>query len=62
MIAANINKEWVSKVTFKEFCKDVNISRLSYSEQCELWQIVTGKEPEIEKLETKKPKVKEGAN
>ena len=43
----NVNKDWALKVTFKEFCKDENISHLDYSEQCDLWQKVTGKEPTL---------------
>lgn len=57
----NVNKDWALKVTFKEFCKDENISHLDFSEQCDLWQKVTGKEPDLKKMESKKPEVKEGA-
>ena len=58
MKAQNVNKQWAMSVGFDVFCKDANISKLSYSEQCELWQEVTGREPDIEKAEPKSKKVK----
>ena len=45
----NVNKAWALEVTFDKFCKDTNISRLSFSEQCELYEAVTGKQPKIKK-------------
>lgn len=61
MIPANINKEWANKVTFATFCNDTNIAKLTYFEQCQLWEAVTGKKPDIighEEKKTKKAKSK----
>ena len=54
----NVNKKWAMGVGFDTFCKDANIAKLSYSEQCQLWQQVTGREPDIAKAEPKEPKIK----
>jgi hypothetical protein len=45
----NVNKEWALEVTFDRFCKDTNISKLSFTEQCQLYEAVTGKQPKIKK-------------
>lgn len=45
----NVNKDWANKVTFEQFCKDANISQLSYAEMCDLYEKVTGKQPKIKK-------------
>lgn len=38
----NINKDWASKVTFVQFCKDSNIKKLDPKDQKSLYEAVTG--------------------
>jgi hypothetical protein len=45
----NVNKSWALEVGFDKFCKDENVSNLSYQEMCELYEKVTGKQPKIKK-------------
>lgn len=45
----SVNKEWVKKVSFTEFCKDANISKLTYDEQVALFEYESGKKVKSKK-------------